>query len=154
MADVTRGSIRAAHTPGGNVTIDTTHTIRGLIRTLDGSRRPHIEIERADIDDAIAALCALRGDAVPPFELRGTFRIYFNRAGAAPLVWCVATDKWELAVAAVSIRTAAGTRYQPKATPDNEDGKPSAWIVATGVLTLNGSEAVITGASEPEAATP
>lgn len=92
------------------------------------------------------------GDRLPA-AFRGTFRIYFNRAGAAPLVWCVATDEWELAVAAVSIRTAAGTRYQPKATPDSDDGKPSAWIVASGVLTLNGSEAVITGASEPEFAT-
>ncbi|MCA1833030.1 MAG: hypothetical protein ABR520_11210 [Mycobacteriales bacterium] len=83
---------------------------------------------------------------------RGTFRIYFNRHGAAPLVWCVATDEWELAVAAVSIRTAAGTRYEPKATPDGEDGKPSAWIVAAGVLALNGSEAIIIGGSDPEIA--
>jgi hypothetical protein len=37
----------------------------------------------------------------------------------------------------------------PKSTPDDEDGKPSAWLETSGVLTLHGSEAIITGGAEP-----
>jgi hypothetical protein len=147
-----RGSIVASRTPGGNVTIDTTHTTGGLIRST--GPQPRIEIQGADLDDAISALQALRdGRAGPaPMMCAGMFRVYFNRHGAAPLVWCVATEHWELAVAAVSIQTAAGTRYEPKATPDNEDGRTSAWIVTTGMLTVTGGEAVITGVDEPQVA--
>lgn len=73
----------------------------------------------------------------------GIFRIYFNRHQAAPLVWCVATDDFELAVARVEIRCALLSAYRPKATPDDEDGKPSAWFECGGTLTLRGSTAVI-----------
>jgi hypothetical protein len=69
----------------------------------------------------------------PPIAI-GRFRVYFNRHGAAPLVWCVATDHWELAVAAVDIRAPVLTVYIPKATPDHEDGRPSAWLEVTGAL--------------------
>ena len=73
----------------------------------------------------------------------GTFRIHFNRHGAAPLVWCVATDDFELAVSAVDIKVPVRSVYAPKATADDEDGKPSAWLEVTGALRLVGSTAVI-----------
>lgn len=73
----------------------------------------------------------------------GKMRIHFNRHGATPLVWCVATDEWEIAVAAVTCTTVLTTMYRPKATPDDEDGKPSAWLEAEGTLTVLGSTAYI-----------
>lgn len=54
MFESKHGSIEARRTSSGNITIDTTHTIGGLIRNL-GSH-PWIEIERADLEDAIDAL--------------------------------------------------------------------------------------------------
>jgi len=60
---VIRGSIKASRVSSGNVTLDTTHTVRGLLRSLGGP--PHIEIERADLDDAIAALQVLAGTPPP-----------------------------------------------------------------------------------------
>ena len=72
-------------------------------------------------------------------KVTGHFRIYFNRHGAAPLVWCVATEQWELAVAAIDIRAPVRTVYAPKSTPDDEDGRPSAWLEVTGVLTMTAS---------------
>lgn len=73
----------------------------------------------------------------------GKFRVYFNRHGAAPLVWCVAADGWELAVAVVAIDALVVTTYQPKPTPDDEDGKPSAWLEVEGELEVRGSTARI-----------
>jgi hypothetical protein len=75
----------------------------------------------------------------------GAFRVYFNRHGAAPLVWCIAPEDgaWELAVAAIDIRQPACTVYRPKTTPDEVDGKPSAWIAAAGRLVVTGSTARI-----------
>lgn len=65
----------------------------------------------------------------------GTFRVYFNRHSAAPLVWCVATDEWEMAVRAVFVRGLVVTSvYTPKVTDDDEDGKPSAYFVVRGTL--------------------
>lgn len=68
----------------------------------------------------------------------GTFRIYFNRHGAAPLMWCVSPEEgdWEIAVQHVEIHVEAWTVYEPKATPDDEDGRPSAWIRVTGELDI------------------
>ena len=66
----------------------------------------------------------------------GTFRIHFNRHGAAPLVWCVATDDFEIAVAHLTIEAPLRAVYRPKATPDDEDGRPSAWLETTGCLSL------------------
>jgi len=89
----------------------------------------------------------LMGSVSPPPPgpmFTGTFRVHFNRHGAAPLVWSVATDDWELAVSEVEIHGQARTVYRPKATPDDEDGKPSAWIEATGGLAIVGSLARIT----------
>lgn len=87
-----------------------------------------------------------------PLTIAGTFRIYFNRHQAAPLVWSIALDgeglvdgrPWhvfEIAVAEVVITAAAGARtvYLPKATPDHEDGKPSAWLEVDGVLRIDPS---------------
>ena len=75
--------------------------------------------------------------------LTGTFRIHFNRHGAAPLVWCVATDEFSLAVASVVINAPLVSVFRPKATPDDEDGLPSAWLQVTGTLELRGSCAFI-----------
>lgn len=74
---------------------------------------------------------------------RGTFRVHFNRHGAAPLVWCVANDAWELAVSSIEVLVPMRTVYRPKATADDDDGKPSAWLEVTGVLTVVGSSARI-----------
>lgn len=56
-------------------------------------------------------------------------RLHFNRHGAAPLVWCVATDDFEIAVKGFRVfDVGLETVYITKATPDDEDGKPSAWL--------------------------
>jgi hypothetical protein len=80
-------------------------------------------------------------DALPlgqAFALAGSWRVYFNRHGAADRPWCVAPDAggWEVAVTSVGISTVAETVYRPKATPDDEDGRPSAWIAVDGQLTV------------------
>ncbi len=88
--------------------------------------------------------------AVDPAQLScvGRWRIYFNRHGAAGLPWCVAPDAggWEIAVAEVRIDGAARTVYQAKATPDDEDERPSGWVAVEGALTvLSCGAATITG---------
>jgi hypothetical protein len=75
--------------------------------------------------------------------ITGTFRLHFNRHGAAPLVWCIATDDWELAVSSFSVKVPLRSVYRAKATADDEDGKPSAWLEATGTLVLHSSHAEI-----------
>ncbi len=84
-------------------------------------------------------------DGATPSQLKytGRFRIYFNRHGAAPLVWCVANDDWELAVSAVEVAAPVRTVYAPKATPDDVDNKPSAWLESEGELTVVASRARI-----------
>lgn len=87
----------------------------------------------------------------------GFFRVYFNRYQAAPLVWCIALvdarggDRpelaFEVAVADLTISAPVRTVYAPKATPDDEDGKPSAWLEVTGVLTIAGGVATIAAAT-------
>lgn len=73
------------------------------------------------------------------FALAGTFRVYFNRHQAAPLVWCVLSERgnFEMAVAALEIDAPTRTVYRPKVTPDDEDGKPSAWLEVDGVLAVD-----------------
>lgn len=82
------------------------------------------------------------------FSLAGRFRVYFNRHQAAPLVWCIALEgpggpgpgvAFEVAVAEVVITSTFGARtvYRPKATPDDEDGMPSAWLEVDGVLRVD-----------------
>lgn len=73
----------------------------------------------------------------------GIFRVYFNRHGAAPLVWCVATDEWELAVSSVTLIAPTQSVYRPKATDDDDDGRPSAWLEVRGTLEVRGSHAVV-----------
>lgn len=80
------------------------------------------------------------------FTYRGQMRLHFNRHGAAPLVCSVATDDWELNVSGFEISAPARSVYRPKATPDDEDGRPSFWIEVDGTLTLIGSVARITEA--------
>jgi hypothetical protein len=72
-------------------------------------------------------------------------RVYFNRHGAAPLVWCIATEHWEIAVASVHVVDVPVTSmYRAKATADEDDGKPSAWFEVEGVLIVRGGDAEIT----------
>lgn len=71
-------------------------------------------------------ICVVDGDKL---------RLHFNRHGAAPLVWCVTildkagVPRLEIAtrgfyVLGVPIQTV----YRPKATADDDDGIPSAWL--------------------------
>lgn len=71
--------------------------------------------------------------------VHGKFRVYFNRHGAEPLMWCVAPEAggWEIAVRDVQLATIAETVYRKKETSDDDDGRPSAWIAVEGVLTIN-----------------
>jgi len=83
----------------------------------------------------------------------GRMRVYFNRHGAFPLVWCIAIDGitpgWELAVAAIHFDDVSMTAvYQPKDTDDADDGKPSAWFEVCGALRVNGPLATITAWEE------
>lgn len=68
----------------------------------------------------------------------GSFRVFFNRHGAAPLVWCIAPEcgGWEIAVADVDITAPVRAVYQPKPEKDEDDGKPSAWLAVDGLLTV------------------
>lgn len=69
----------------------------------------------------------------------GKFRVYFNRHGAEPLMWCVSPEGsyWEIAVKHVRILSTSKTVFQKKETPDEDDGKPSAWIATEGVLEID-----------------
>lgn len=72
----------------------------------------------------------------------GKMRLHFNRHAAAPLVWCVVPldgddePRCEVAVREVHVAAPLRTAYRPKATPDDEDGKPSAWLEVFGELTV------------------
>ena len=79
----------------------------------------------------------------------GPMRVHFNRHGAAPFVWCVSVEgSWEIAVSNIEISTAIRTAYRPKTTPDEDDGKPSAWletygrlsVYANGIACIDGAE--------------
>ncbi len=60
-------------------------------------------------------------------------RLHFNRHGAAPLVWCIATDDFEIAVRGIAVEVPVATVYVlNKTVADDEDGKPSAWIETAG----------------------
>lgn len=64
------------------------------------------------------------------FVCKGSLlRLHFNRHGAAPLVWSISTGEFEVSVKSFRVHgVAIETVYAPKATPDDEDGKPSAWL--------------------------
>lgn len=69
----------------------------------------------------------------------GPWRVYFHRLNPDGLPWCVSPDAggWEIAVRHVDILVRCETIHRPKAKPDDEDGRPSAWIAAEGLLTIN-----------------
>lgn len=74
----------------------------------------------------------------------GVWRVYFNRSGAFPLVWCIAPEVGdaggcEIAVASVEIAARAETVYELKGTPNHEDGRPSAWFRVAGRLSISPS---------------
>lgn len=73
----------------------------------------------------------------------GRFRLHYNRASAAPLVWCVATDDFELAVKSITCTVPMRSVFHVKATPDDEDGKPSAWFEVEGELVVKDGNATI-----------
>lgn len=97
------------------------------------------------LDREVALFLHLQSDAAPPLALigvaySGPLHVHFNRHGAAPLVWSVhpADGRWEVAVKRVVLDGLQMTSvYRPKATPDDEDGKPSAWFEVTGRLELD-----------------
>lgn len=79
-------------------------------------------------------------------ECAGKFKIYFANHNVAPLVWCLqllgASDEptWEIAVSTIGLDGVRGlTVYAPKPTPDHEDGKPSAFLLAEGILSVDES---------------
>lgn len=68
----------------------------------------------------------------------GTMKVHYNKSAAAPLVWCVSVDDlFELCIASVVINAPAHAVYRPKATPDDDDGKPSAWFEVHGTLKVS-----------------
>lgn len=77
--------------------------------------------------------------ARPSFQAVGAFRVYFHRLNPEGLPWCVSPDLggWELAVRDVEIAAQSRTIHRPKATSDEDDGRPSAWIAVAGTLTVH-----------------
>jgi hypothetical protein len=71
-------------------------------------------------------------------QMRGAWRVYFNRHGASPLLWCISpwNGSWEIALRSVILACKSRTENLPKDSPDDDDGKPSAWIRADGILTV------------------
>lgn len=89
------------------------------------------------------------------WSVTGRFRLSFNRAGAAPLVWSVALlddldgPVWDLAVRNLGITGCqVVTVYAPKPTPDDEDGHPSAYLVTRGRLTVDETGVALIEAGE------
>lgn len=104
-------------------------------------------VDAVMLELSLAAVTLKPSDGAPTI-VRDTFRVYFNRHQAAPLVWCIATDSLEIAVATLTIDAPVTTVYKPKPTPDDEDGKPSAWLEVTGVLVIRGKDCRITRSPE------
>lgn len=80
-----------------------------------------------------------------PISCYGIWRVYFHRLNPEGLAWCVSPDdgSFEIAVRDVLIRARASTVHRPKATADDDDGRPSAWIRVEGLLTV-GADGVAT----------
>lgn len=55
-------------------------------------------------------------------------RLNFNKHGAAPLVWSLHGGNFEIAVKGFRFYVPFESVYRPKATPDDDDGIPSAWL--------------------------
>ncbi len=79
------------------------------------------------------------------FELTGDFRVYFNRHGAEPRMWCLASEDalWELAVVSVEMMNPCVTVFVKKETNDEDDEKPSAWISVHGTAFVYPSGQVV-----------
>ncbi len=73
------------------------------------------------------------------FSMLGKWRVYFNRHGAEPLMWCISPEdgSWEIAVRDVQLATIAESVYRKKPVADEDDGRPSAWFSIEGQLTIN-----------------
>jgi hypothetical protein len=82
---------------------------------------------------------------VTPVRAEGKFRLYFNRHGAAPLVWCVSCPDgaWVIAVKGYCISSELWSAYTLKHTPGDEGGKPSAWLETIGQLEIRDGIACI-----------
>jgi hypothetical protein len=79
-------------------------------------------------------------------NITGRFRLSFNRHGAAPLVWSVSpldesgAPTIDIAVRAFGLDgVRVVTVYAPKETSDENDGKPSAYLVTEGELSVDES---------------
>lgn len=129
----------------------------GLSRMAEGfaARLSMLEVQHEEVrrwTTYAARILSERGQPMEPVPFRigvsyaprnitatGTWRVYFHRLNPDGLPWCVAPDAggWEIAVAVVDIQVPSSAVYRPKTTPDDEDGRPSAWIAATGTLTVS-----------------
>jgi hypothetical protein len=82
-------------------------------------------------------------------SIRKQWRIYFNRHGAAPLMWCVSDvhGTFEICVPRVHIDVPSWFVYRAKESADDDDGRPSGWVECEGVLELsdNGSVCIVGG---------
>lgn len=85
----------------------------------------------------------------------GHWRVYFNRWGAAPLLWCISTSpalsgpSWEIAVRGVRIIGDASTDVDGTAIlgGGGDIDRSRAWIAVFGHLTIDASGlATINGA--------
>lgn len=84
----------------------------------------------------------------------GMFRIYFNRHGDAPRVWCVqqANGHLEILCKHVVVDGALmATVYKPKEVADEDDGIPSAYFQVYGRLEIEATGSVVITPAEPEA---
>lgn len=61
-------------------------------------------------------------------------RLHFNKHGAAPLVWSVHCGAFEIECRGFRSYVPLSTVYRPKATPDDDDGLPSAWLAPMQIL--------------------
>lgn len=102
-----------------------------------------LRVER-EIEEFAKKIAAVGGTSLElplchAIALTGPWRVYYNRRGAAPMVWCIAPEHggWEIAVARVAWLCDTTTVYRPKAIADEDDGKPSAWLAMTGTLTVS-----------------
>ena len=76
---------------------------------------------------------------------RGRFRVYWNRALEAPLVWSVddGAVENEMKVSRVKIR---GAVLQTECNMNNDHiREPRGWIEGMGIVEIIGTEAIITG---------
>lgn len=111
---------------------------------------PNYYLEKLATEIQATGTTTARAPVRQSLTIAGRFRVYFAAHQYAPLVWSIATTgggaaRWgddamgfEIAVAELEITSGkVRTMYRPKATPDHEDGMPSAWIEVDGTLHLD-----------------